>query len=249
MDRIKTIAIIGKGNVGTFLHDVFVRGDFGVTLVDSRTMDNLDPNVDLIVISVSDSAIKEVADNILSILPNFGGIAVHTAGSVGMDVLKNFKKHGVFYPLQSLSKNIKPESIEDIPIFIEGNTQKVEKALESVACNFFEKVYLLNAERRKKLHLASVIANNFTNAMYAMANDIMQAEGLPFELLIPLIRRTAEKVEITSPIEAQTGPASRGDFNVIEEHIGMLKKQNPELERIYRDISQYIYLKRENEQN
>ena len=54
--------------------------------------------------------------------------------------------------------------------------------------------------------------------------------------MLPLVRETARKVESMSPLEAQTGPAVRGDRKVIEDHLELLHEY-PELANLYRLIS------------
>ena len=51
----------------------------------------------------------------------------------------------------------------------------------------------MNSEKRKHLHLSAVFANNFTNQMYAAAEEWMTINELPFDLLHPLIRKRRTK--------------------------------------------------------
>ena len=60
----------------------------------------------------------------------------------------------------------------------------------------------------------------------------------------PLILETAQKAaEATDPRSVQTGPARRGDREVIERHIAMME-QKPELQEIYRLVSEEIFKRR-----
>ena len=70
-----------------------------------------------------------------------------------------------------------------------------------------------------------------------MAYELMQRNGLPFDAMLPLIDEAARKVHRMSPIEAQTGPARRGDGNVMNAHMAML---DSELANIYETLSNYI---------
>jgi predicted short-subunit dehydrogenase-like oxidoreductase (DUF2520 family) len=99
------------------------------------------------------------------------------------------------------------------------------------------KVFDATSEQRKYLHLAAVFACNFSNAMYAMSAQLMQKHGLPFEALLPLIDETASKVHRLAPSEAQTGPARRGDKEVMALHASMLDE---ELCAVYNMLSEYI---------
>ena len=58
--------------------------------------------------------------------------------------------------------------------------------------------------------------------MYRMAADILSDTQIPFHALIPLIEQTAAKLRTLTPREAQTGPAQRGDTNVINHQLHVL---------------------------
>lgn len=88
------------------------------------------------------------------------------------------------------------------------------------------------------MHLAAVFACNFSNAMYHIAYKLLEEKGLPFEMLLPLLRQTVEKVSKMTPAEAQTGPAARRDFNVMEAHLAELDDEG--LQEIYRMMSELI---------
>ena len=85
-----------------------------------------------------------------------------------------------------------------------------------------------------------MFACNFVNHIYALADDILREEGIPFEVLLPLIDETAAKVHRLTPREAQTGPAIRYDENVINKHLAMLDK-TPELKALYETLSRSIH--------
>ena len=62
---------------------------------------------------------------------------------------------------------------------------------------------------------------------------------MSFDVMLPLIRETAEKVETIHPREAQTGPAVRGDENVMEAQKALLSNE-PEMQQIYDLMSKSI---------
>ena len=192
-------------------------------------------DADVYLIAVSDNAITDVAKHLH--VP--GKVVAHTAGSVKQDVLKKTSHHyGVFYPLQSLRKDM-PE-LPDIPIFVDGSDDKTKKVLESLAHSIAgEQVAQAGDEARLKLHIAAVIVSNFTNHLYALAEEYCRKEGLDFEQLIPLIEETAERVENISPKKVQTGPALRHDEETIKKHLELLK-DHPHLKKIYELLTESI---------
>ena len=101
------------------------------------------------------------------------------------------------------------------------------------------RVWVLDEENRRYLHLAAVFACNFTNHMYDLSARLLAERGIPFSVLLPLIDETARKVHEMSPREAQTGPAVRHDMNVIGKHMDMLS--DPMVKEIYTLMSDSIY--------
>jgi predicted short-subunit dehydrogenase-like oxidoreductase (DUF2520 family) len=195
-------------------------------------------DADLYILAVSDIAIKEILDELQ--LPD--KTIVHTAASVSKNVLKNTAHHfGVFYPLQSLKKEI--SHLPDIPIVIDASDESTLKELEVLAYSISDKVVEAGDEQRMKLHLAAVIVNNFANHLYALAESYCNHEGIDFNLLLPLIKETAERLEYVSPSQSQTGPALRNDRDTIEKHLSLLKKY-PHLKKIYETFTESIYTTR-----
>lgn len=195
-------------------------------------------NADLYVLAVSDIAIEEILEELQ--LPD--KTIVHTAASVSKNVLKNAAPHfGVFYPLQSLQKNT--AHLPDIPIVIDASDESTLKELETLAHSITDNVVEAGDEQRIKLHLAAVICNNFTNHLYALAESYCNSEGIDFNLLLPLIKETAERLEEISPAQSQTGPALRNDRATIEKHLELLENY-PHLKKIYETFTQSIYSSR-----
>lgn len=226
--------------MATHLLKAFQRNGVEAVMVNSRSLEGLEPDSDIIIIAVSDSAIGEVAANIAAGVPDFKGIAAHTAGSVAMDSLQPFfRNYGVFYPLQTFSKDMEIPDFRDIPVFVEGNSAETADTLAELAGILSDNVYRLDSEAREKLHLASVFACNFTNALYGVAHELLEETGVPFSALLPLVDRTAAKVHDASPADCQTGPARRGDKRVTDRHIQLLSSR-PELAKLYELVSSII---------
>lgn len=242
------IIIIGTGNVSSHLAKALRNGSHIVQTINSRTFEGLDKkNVDLILIAVSDDSLSEVSANLFEKIKEFNGVVAHTSGSTDISILKKyFNNYGVFYPLQSFSKNLEIPEYRNIPILIEGNSKETKSLLNKIASNSFDNVRELSSTLRKKIHLASVFVCNFVNAMYLIGNDILKKNNLPFDLIQPLMEYTLYKTKKISPEAAQTGPARRGDKNIIKFHIDQLSDE-PEIKRIYSAITDYLLKKYQNE--
>ncbi|MCH5235208.1 MAG: DUF2520 domain-containing protein [Muribaculaceae bacterium] len=226
------IAIIGNGNVASHLHTA-LKDKTEVVLVNSRTLEGLPENPDIVLISVSDNAIEEVAQR----LPKTDAIVAHTSGSTPMTILKE-DKIGVFYPLQTFTKGVEL-NYSEIPVFIEGSSPTVVEKLKELAQLFSNDVREADSESRRKLHLASVFACNFTNALAGISEEILKDSGIDFSVILPLMRQTLNKLGKLSPKEAQTGPAVRGDTVVMDKHLDMLESK-PEFQHIYKQFSKII---------
>lgn len=200
--------------------------------------DDLDslPPADVVIISVVDSVLCEVAGKVASIYPD--ALILHTAGSIPMQALRDAgaSRYGVFYPMQTMSKsNIVP--LDNVTIFIEGADDADVSYLHSLASSLSSKVVYATSEQRCFLHVAAVFACNFPNALYCMVAELLQSKNLPFDSMLPLIDEAARKVHDMPPLAAQTGPAKRGDTNVMDSHKAMLPD---ELASIYDAMSNYI---------
>lgn len=197
-------------------------------------LSHITPDADLYIFSVKDAVLEEV----LKAMPSNHGIWVHTAGSIPMSVFSPYTdRAGVFYPLQTFSKN-KEIDLSRVPFFIEGQTPEIEESLTSLAKQLSTNVRTLDSEKRKEIHLAAVFVCNFTNHMYAIAADLLEAKGISFDVLVPLITETTSKLSEMHPRDAQTGPAVRYDQNVINKHIAMLPDAYKD---IYQLLSKSIY--------
>ena len=192
---------------------------------------------DLYIICVSDRAVGDVA----ATLPTYdSAVVVHTAGSIEMDVLGEGRR-GVFYPFQTFTAGRRVD-FSQVPLFVEGCDEPTTQELERVARTLSRRVYRATSQRRREIHLTGVLACNFVNALYAMAADrLHEREGLPFDILRPLIEQTARKaVEADHPRQVQTGPAVRGDKGVTARHCEMLAADSRQ-EEIYKLLTEYIW--------
>lgn len=191
----------------------------------------------IFIIAVSDDAIEDIAREI--ILPD-EAILLHTSGSQPLSRLgyAATPDTGVFYPLQTFSKNRKVD-FKDIPVFVESESDAVERILLKMGEAISKHVHTIDSPSRKALHVAAVFASNFTNHMLRLSNDIAEQHDLDFDWLKPLIAETINKSLSIGPAQAQTGPARRGDFETLDNHLQFLA-DDPKLAELYRMISQHI---------
>jgi predicted short-subunit dehydrogenase-like oxidoreductase (DUF2520 family) len=230
------IVIVGAGNVAWHLAKELQKNDQEILQIFNRSvepamtlarklncdfttrLDALNTNADLYIIAVKDSAIEQVSESL--VLEN--KLVVHTSGAIEKDCIKH-ERNGVFYPLQTFSKE-KKLNFKNIPFCIEATKSEDYNTLMRLATLLSPIVYNINSHQRKVLHVAAVFACNFSNFMYMIADDILQKEKIPLEILQPLIKETASKIKKLKPKEVQTGPAVRGDKSTISSHLNYLEE-------------------------
>ncbi len=187
---------------------------------------------DLVIIAVADDAIASVADA----LPFEGRIVAHTSGSRPLEDIGT-KNHGAsFYPLQTFSRDRRLD-YRQIPVFLEAARDSDYGVLEAAA-SLFGECRRIDSKQRRAIHLSAVFACNFANHMYVLADRLCREHDVPFSMLRPLIRETAEKVQSMEPLQAQTGPAIRGDRKTLSAHMEMLA--DVRIRSLYADITQSI---------
>lgn len=229
------IVIIGKGNVATNLDYAFRKKGIACQMVSSREgLDEL-PQANVYIYAVKDEALASV---VAQVQGRERSLHLHTSGTMPITVFGEDKPHaGIFYPFQTFSKARVIEDFSTVPVFFEARGIDDISAVYSLALTITSHVYEATQHDRERLHVAGVFTNNFTNLMYTMAAELLQNTHIPFKALLPLIDETAAKVHALSPRNAQTGPARRGDENVMNHHLSLL---NDEQRQVYQLLSDAI---------
>ena len=229
------IVIIGQGNVATNLDYAFRKKGIACQMVSSREgLDEL-PQANVYIYAVKDEALASV---VAQVQGRERSLHLHTSGTMPITVFGEDKPHaGIFYPFQTFSKARLIEDFSTVPVFFEARGIDDISAVYSLALTITSHVYEATQHDRERLHVAGVFTNNFTNLMYTMAAELLQNTHIPFRALLPLIDETAAKVHTLSPRDAQTGPARRGDENVMNHHLSLL---NDEQRQVYQLLSDAI---------
>lgn len=249
------IVFVGAGRLATQFAKALHRQGHTIAAVYSRTMasaealcaavgglptddiEQLPLKADAFILAVKDSALPSLIPLLAKgreEQPMF-----HTAGSVPMTVFGQLPHHGVIYPMQTFSKE-RDVDFAHLPIFIEAGSDLSLSRAEELATAVTDRVYRLSSDERRYLHLAAVFACNFANHCYTLAADILEKHGMTFDVMLPLIAETAQKVNELHPRQAQTGPAVRFDENVINAQTALLAG-NPLMQEVYTLMSRSIH--------
>ncbi len=212
------VALIGKGNLGHHLYEG-LRNHVSIEWYGKDYPKTID--ADLILVAVPDTEVLKVCNSFKNQL------IAHTAGSVK---LPNTSRAAVFYPLYSFTKAQDIDWLK-VPLLLETARKEDEGLLHELAQLLTKKIFWISSEQRENLHAAAVLVNNFTNHLYTLASDHCTAYDLPFEVLHPIMNQGPAKAIESTPLEAQTGPAKRGDQNTMDKHLLQLK--NDKLRELY----------------
>lgn len=240
---MKSIVIFGAGNVATHIFQAFAEvEEFEVIQVYNHQEASLDffrtrvpvttdftevfP-ADIYLFALKDEAIPLLAERVIY----REALMLHTSGATPLSIFENFEQAGVFYPLQTFTKN-KAVNFKEIPICIEAKNEDQLEEVRKLAQKISPAVYKISSAQRRSLHVAAVFVSNFVNFLYSQGEDICRQNNIPFEILHPLIRETAFKISNLSPYDAQTGPAKRGDSEVIKEHLALLNEEKKDIYNI-----------------
>lgn len=230
------IVIIGQGNVATNLDYAFRKKGIACQMVSSREgLDHL-PAANVYIYAVRDEALPSVVAQVVGVGKS---LHLHTSGTMPITVFGDDKPHaGVFYPFQTFSKARVIEDFSTVPVFFEARGIDDISAVYSLALTITSRVYETTQHDRERLHVAGVFTNNFTNLMYTMAAELLKNTHIPFSALLPLIDETAAKIHTLAPRDAQTGPARRGDENVMLHHLSLLTEEQQHIYRLLSDAIQ-----------
>ncbi len=246
----RIIDLVGCGNVATHLAERFVQRGGSIRFLAARSAEKARALASAVgaelktleelaavtndlplVLAISDDQIAAVSQAFIH------RFTLHTSGSVPMEAIAS-EKRGVLYPLQSFTKG-RAVDWTDVPICIEAPTEALLADLTAVATTLGERVEVISSDKRRKLHLAAVVVNNFVNHLYRASENYLENNGLSLDILHPLMRETVAKAVDLGPQSAQTGPARRNDQQTISAHLEALS-QDPELQDLYRRMSDAI---------
>lgn len=249
---MRTINIIGSGNVGTQLAIALKNSGYEIACIASRDRSHAEKlaqqvgakcttticqmrHADITIIAVSDNSIGEVCNALVA--NGETGIVVHTSGATPMSALASMPHHGVLYPCMTFTKG-DDINLKNCPFLVEAGDGETLNSIKGLASRIGGSVTECDSNGRRSLHLAAVLASNFTNHMLLKAQEVLQTADLPLSILKPLTEQTIDKAFRMSPLEAQTGPARRNDTATIERHRSIIN--NKHLAKIYEAVTESI---------
>jgi predicted short-subunit dehydrogenase-like oxidoreductase (DUF2520 family) len=232
--------IVGLGNVAWHLERMLLLAGIKPILVHSAwneshfsrdVFEPMDESNCIVFLTVRDVGIASVANRFQN------AFLVHCSGSIPLRVLPE-NRSAVLWPVQTFTRGVDMD-YAGIPFILESGCDDLGGELSKIFSCISGKVILMDSESRMKVHLAAVIAQNFSNRLIAEADNILSGSGMDYTELLPLLSESLRKLYTVHPLEAQTGPAVRGDFEVLNSHLKRCA-EDPGLKDLYQLISSRI---------
>ncbi|CUS80590.1 Predicted oxidoreductase, contains short-chain dehydrogenase (SDR) and DUF2520 domains [Candidatus Kryptonium thompsonii] len=259
------IAIVGAGRVGTLMakflsqvlgHRIIAvvsRSDESIERflkrvkadVASKSIHDLPSEVEVIFITTSDSAIKEVAEKISKLENlNFKNLVVyHTSGVLTSDVLDSLHRCGSevgsLHPIYSVSHfDYTVDEIKKIKFTLEGS-KKIYDITKWIFYNFDSNIFPIDKSCKVLYHIACVFASNYVIALLNAIGEILRKANLNVDdkFLIPLVEASLKNADELGVVNALTGPIERGDLETLELHLNELKDKFPEILPLYSSLA------------
>ena len=212
-----SVNVIGRGRVGSAvaarLHErgVEVRAD----------------EAELVLLCVPDRAIAEVA---AAIEP--GPWVAHVSGATPLAALDPHERRFSVHPLQTFTLDRGAEQLDGAWAAVTAETTEAKELGHELAETLGLRPFDLDDGARTLYHAGAAIASNYLVTLYRAASRLFADAGAPPEALVPLMARTIENGF------QLTGPIARGDWAVVEAHLGVLHEAHPELEPMYRALAE-----------
>jgi predicted short-subunit dehydrogenase-like oxidoreductase (DUF2520 family) len=197
----RTACVVGAGRVGRALADRL--GEHVPTRTTTHDLEIGD--ADLVVLSVPDRAISEVAQTIPS-----GRWIAHTSGARGLDELDPHEHRFSLHPLQTFTLARGAEQLDGAWAAISAEGSEALDAARELARLLGLKAFDLEDVQRPLYHAAAIMASPFLVTLHDVAAGLMEAAGAPPEALTPLMLRTIENGF------QHTGPQVRNDQETLE---------------------------------
>lgn len=204
-------------------------------------------SADCMFLSVPDHAIKKVAADIASSRPLAdpqGRIACHMSGYFGPDILTMLEEAGwstgCFHPLMALGVGAGEAGELPCPAAISGS-EEAAASLAGLARRLGAEPFRIEDPNRVLYHAAASLAANGASVLIAFASELLESAGLgrgeALRGALILVNSAVDAARAAGPIDALTGPASRGDAEVVCGHYSALCGRDKDTASLYRAIS------------
>lgn len=260
----QTVVIVGAGKVGSVLAKALDTRGYQLVGIASNTAQSADnlakqfgvPGVTkaadvtqyakIVLIATPDRRIGQVAQQIAQDGGfKAGQFVLHTSGGVSAEALSPARDLGAFtgcmHPLQSFANRESAiDTIVGIYFALSGHEQAVGLA-EKIVGDLGGQSFTISDKDRPLYHGAACIVSNYFVSLMHWATQIYGTFGLSPQqasaALMPLVQGTVSNIQHLGPIQALTGPVSRGDGSTITAHLAALENRNEH--KLYAELGLY----------
>lgn len=193
------------------------------------SLDALATDSDLVLLATSDRAIHTVAEA----LPATEAIVFHASGALA-HVRDGFSLH----PLHVLPPVGENSDLRDVLLVFEGQHREMASEIaKAIGARFAE----IATQSKPLYHAAAVFGANYVAALLEIAHDLMSRAGVTGtrDDLARLATSAVENWRSHGDAGRFTGPAARGDREIVESHLTALHDR-PEVADIYRLLAEEI---------
>jgi predicted short-subunit dehydrogenase-like oxidoreductase (DUF2520 family) len=214
---MNSVNVIGRGRVGSAV----------VARLEERGVELREDDVDVVLICVPDRAIADVAASV-----DPGPWIAHVSGATPLAALDPHSKRLSVHPLQTFTLDRGPEQLDGTWAAVTAENVEARAVGWDLADTLGLRPFDLADDDRVLYHAGAAIASNYLVTLYRAAARLFEDAGAPPEALVSLMTRTIENGF------QLTGPIARGDWSVVDAHIGVLHEAHPELEPMYRVLAE-----------
>ena len=260
---MKTLNVVGCGKVGQTLARVFhasgactVQDLKGIDLPEAsragefiqagrpvEALRDMRP-ADLWLVTVPDTRIAAVAADIAASTGSSRAVAFHCSGFLPAATLTPLRTLGwtlaSIHPVLTFADPAAAVTqFPGTPCGLEGDADALE-ILRPLFAGIGARCFPVLTERKPLYHAAAVFSSNFTVVLQAIAREAWAAAGVPDDLApqiqAALMKATVENVIGLGP-RAITGPAARGDAQVVRSQGAEVFRWHPDAGVIYQELS------------
>lgn len=202
---------------------------------------------DLWMVAVPDrqlaASAAEMAQALAGLAP---ATAFHCSGALGSSALAPLRERGWHVAsahciLSFAAPATAVQQFEGTPCGIEGEAAATAR-LQPVFAAIGARCFALAADKKVLYHAAAVFATNFLPVLQSVAEALWRDSGVPPELLpqlrASLLRNAVDNVLALGPAGALTGPAARGDSDLVSRQGQAVARWDPAAGDAYRALSE-----------
>lgn len=221
---MEKLSLIGLGRFGKTFKKNFekvFKGEKIYYIYDKNFKRELDKeklfDSDIIVISVNDDSILDVLKNIKDYEKEVIIVSASFEIKEAKKILKKASNISIFHPIQSFTYSDDADIFKNIYATVQS--LKKSKFLEKFSkLNQIKVIELKNVDR-KKYHLSSMLALNYTLTLLYLSEKLLKestSKNFSKSPFLSVLKKLLEKVERESIKEVITGPSKRGDLKLIK---------------------------------